>query len=72
MSVKLKKLSIEAKEMNAIKSLGKFTEGIRKSEGENFKSIDDVVAKKKIPDVWRKKKGKKSKAKRKTKDCGCK
>jgi len=71
MSIKMKKLSVEAKEIKAIKSLAKFTDGVRKAEGENFKTVDDIVAKKKTPDVWRKKKGKKSKAKRKTKNCGC-
>ena len=66
----MKKLSVEAKEMKSIRSLAKFTDGIRKAEGKDFKSLDDVTTK--APDVWRKKKGKKSKAKRKTKDCGCK
>lgn len=70
MSVKMKKLSVEAKEMKAIRSLANYTDGIRKAEGKDFKSLDDVATTK-APDVWRKKKGKKSKAKRKTKNCGC-
>jgi hypothetical protein len=70
MSIKQKKMTMEEKNLKSINSLLDYTKKLRKEEGKNFKSIDDVTAK--SPDVWRKKKGKKTKAKRKTKNCGCK